>query len=126
LDNIEKKNIALKELVEKVWDDQAKPASLTNDRLTYCTEVGRFSLYQGDKPLVPVIIELELDAKTVYHYGRLNLEDGKGFFDSQRDVLHSKEFKCLPILWQDALKDWPSTFDSSAIPFRPIDTFNVY
>jgi hypothetical protein len=124
LDNIEGKHIALNELIKKVWDDHAKPASLINDHLTYSTEVGRFSLCQGDKPLVPVIIELELDAKTVYHYGRLNLEDGKGFFDSQRDVLHLKEFKCSSILWKDASKDWPSTFDSSAIPFRPI--FYIY
>jgi hypothetical protein len=91
LDSIEGKYITLKELIEKVWDDHTKPASLINDHLSYSTEVGRFSLYQGNKPLIPVIIKLELDAKTEYHYGRLNPEDGKGFFDSQRYVLHSKE-----------------------------------
>jgi hypothetical protein len=84
----------------------------------------RFSLYQGNKPIVPVIIDLELEAKIEYHYGRLSLAEEQGFFDSQRDVLHSKEFQCSPILWQDALKNWPSTFDSSAIPFRSI--FYIY
>jgi hypothetical protein len=119
-DNEAQEYIYLTKLVEKIWDENDTGKAFENGNINYKSEPGRYELFQGSKPRIPVILKLHLGSTYNYHYGHVSVQDGQGYLDEKTRQFHSKEFVCMPLDWEEALKKWPSTLDTKEIPFEPI------